>query len=166
MRNDIKQYVDPDLAIVTKIKKLQAMLEQLKAQQSPTIQLTDTSTVSFSMAAFDKTTASGQTGIHIINATLLPPQDQVLFAIPEVDLFFAYAPDIPTLDISEIYPYSSTLNPEFIDMSVFYDFLTSNAQNLVAKIVVRDRSDATSGPAGQNGIVAVRWRFMTPGTTT
>lgn len=165
-QNIIKQFTDPELAIVSKIKEIQLVLEQLKAQQPPSIKLTPTSTVSFSMLGFNKATASGLIGVHNILATLTPPEAQVLFAIPEVDFFFDYAPAIPTLSTNNLFPISTGVNSEFADFSTYYDYFNSTGQNIVAKINTRNRADATSGTSTQNAIVVVRWRYMTPGAST
>lgn len=94
----IHKLQDPALAIVNRLKRLEAEMDAFKAQaQSSTILVSEASTVSFSNIYDDFLNAGGGLPSKNIKATLHSPSNARLMAIPEFSLFWAtYA--VPSVD--------------------------------------------------------------------
>lgn len=173
-KNIIEQFTSEQFATAKKIRELRTMLGQLKSQQAPTVRFTPVSTIQFLagdplLPTNPNATDQYNDVIHNVIFTLLPPAQQVLFAMPEIDVFECLI-ETPTITSEYLYPFSGNVNniPQFFDLSVWYDYYKSDDKDIVAKIFMRNRlftefSDAW-GPT--YAILAARWRYITPGAST
>lgn len=165
-KNIIEQY--NERALVEYIASLRKQMQQLKYQQAPTIKQTTLNTVEFNWQAFNRATNKDDDSIFKIFATLSGPGSEVLFAIPEFDLYAdplgAGWPDVN--DEFYLWPTggawtSSGQQPMWYDMDWWYDTFKSDSKNIAATINLRGRS-----PWSNYGAVFVlRWRFITPGSS-
>lgn len=165
-KNIIEQY--NERALVEYIASLRKTVQQLKYQQAPTIKQTTLSTVSFNFQAFDRANNEGDDSIYKIYATLSGPGEEVLFAIPEFDLYS----DILGLgwpganQEAGVWPTGGAWTaegqqPMWYDMDWWYDTFKSDSKKIAATINLRGRSPWSNYPV----IFAIRWRFITPGSS-
>lgn len=89
MKNNIQQYTAND-PVVQKLKSIERRLSEYKHTQAPTVKLSNTSSVSFT--AFNDFAAFGGFPDATAIATLSPPTDQVIMALPEWSLYFGGVP--------------------------------------------------------------------------
>ena len=173
MKNII-QNNDPNLTISNKIRDLTAKIEHLKNQQVPTIRMTSESTVTFVLPPYNRATNDKADSTALINMQLIPPNSQILFAVPEVDLF-GDSTTTPTKSATSVWPSNPTTSTgqptnwstptgnstSFYDMDVWYDAWSSEGLgDLTAKAFIRSR-----GPYTMNCLFVVRWRYITPNST-
>lgn len=166
-KNNIEQYNEQ--ALVEYIANLRNQVQQLKYQQAPTIKQTTLSTVEFNFQQFDRAANKDDDSIFKIFATLSGPSSEILFAIPEFDLYAdPFGEGWPAAnDSARLWPTgdawtSSGQQPMWYDMDWWYDTFKSDSKNIAATINLRGRS-----PWSNYGVIfALRWRFITPGSTS
>lgn len=166
--NKIERHTNSELAPLQKVRQLRAMLAQIKAQQAPTARFTEVETILFNLQDVDSSLLF-QTRTHcVIIMTLTPPQDQVLFALPEVDVFVSDSSGTPTMSAEYAFPLvADEWRHQFISASVWFDWQPSNGKDIVAKVFVRNRAETSAAhPANYNPkvLIATRWRYMVPGS--
>lgn len=177
--NNILLFTDPEMQPIERVKRLRSTLAQIKAQQAPTIRFTDVSTVSFDLRNIGAGFDLYNTETHCVAImTLDPPGEQVLFAIPEVDVFVGNSsiPSLQEVPATEAFLFPTgnmggsafAYEYQFISVGVWYDYLNSDGKNIVAKVFVRNRSVTDFDHPAPHYLrvkIATRWRYMVPGST-
>lgn len=85
MKNNIQQYTAND-PVVQKLKSIERRLSEYKHTQAPTVKLSNTSEISFTIFDDFLNAGGGFPDVTAI-ATLSPPTDQVIMALPEWSLY-------------------------------------------------------------------------------
>lgn len=121
---------DPELALVNEIQRLEREFYALKHNQAPSVLVTDFLAFSFTL---DPIVDTLKTDRHTFRAILRPPQDQVLFAVPEFSLYvdgFTSAGHFPAGS-----GWDSKINfLNIIEMSWRFSAFESDDKNLIAII--------------------------------
>lgn len=86
MKNSIEQYTASD-PIVQKLKSIEQQLREYKANQAPSVRLSNTASITFSLQD-DFINAGGGFPDLVAIATLTPPTDQTILALPEFNIFW------------------------------------------------------------------------------
>lgn len=164
-KNNIRQY--DERALVDYIANLRKQTAQLKAQQPSTIQMTALRTASFTLEQFDRAANDDDESTARVYLTLTPPNNEVMFAIPEIDLYAdRLGEGWPAVwDSFNLWPEGGAWtslgqSPTWYDMDWWYDTFSSNSNNIVAVVNIRARNAFSN-----YGVVFVsRWRYITPGS--
>lgn len=89
MKNNVEQFTSSD-PIVQKLKDIERRLAEYKFTQAPTVRLSNMATITFSLYD-DFINAGGTFPDLFATATLSPPTDQNIMAIPEWNLYWGSA---------------------------------------------------------------------------
>lgn len=90
MKNNIEQYTSSN-PIVQRLKQIEQQLREYKYTQAPTVRHSNMASITFSL--YDDFLNAGSTFPDLVaTATLSPPTDQNIMAIPEWNLFWGSGP--------------------------------------------------------------------------
>lgn len=136
----------PEETLVTRIKSLERMVEDLKTNQPATFSITTLAGVSVTVAAntnvFATATASPVLGT------------QILMVIPEVSICK------DSISAANLYPGGANWTAlENYDFEVWMDWGSSDNHNMVCKIVFKNKSMSSV-----DLIIRIQFRYLTTGT--
>lgn len=177
MKNNAPFY-DPRQRLIEEVRRLEEDMRQLKYQQAPTIKLTGNVLVTFDIDRGPKAVEPELNPYHIINVRLTPPNNEVLFAVPEFSMFLhshsatdaGYFPQGSQWDTAALDQYHN-----IHDLQYWYSWGQTNNRDIVASILMRredygdllleagdENRDGTT-PNTQTFDCFVRYRFILPG---
>lgn len=164
-KNNIRQY--DERALVDYIAKLRKQTAQLKAQQPSTLQMTALRTASFTLEQFVRAENQDGDSTAQVYLALTPPNNEVMFAIPEFDLYADRLDEgWPAVNNDfNLWPeggawVSMGQGPVWFDMDWWYDTFSSNSNNIVAVVNIRARNAFSNYKV----VFVSRWRYITPGS--